>query len=160
MVVGVTDALTALKSASDLVKALVELRDVSLVNSKALELQRQILAAHEGALAAQDAKALLHKRVAELEAEVMRFETWETEKQRYELHKLPPGILIYRTKLGMEGAEPAHEICANCYQKRVKSLLHIVSSGNGRTHWKCHECGFDELSGTPEPWPHRGPRLV
>lgn len=103
MVVGVTDALTALKSASDLVKALVELRDVSLVNSKALELQRQILAAHEGALAAQDAKALLHKRVAELEAEIMRFETWETEKAALRASQTAPRYPHLQNKAGHGG---------------------------------------------------------
>jgi hypothetical protein len=147
MVVGVTDALSALKSAGELVKTLMDLRDVSIVQSKAIELQREIFTAQQGALASQESQLALLKRVSDLERELMRFENWEAEKQRYQLETLPPGIHMYRLKQGMEHGEPPHKICANCYNKGVKSLLHISSQGSGLTEWKCHACGFKEDSG-------------
>lgn len=96
---------------------------------------------------AQQHHALLVKRITDLEQQLMKFENWETEKQRYELVKLEPGIFLRRVKVGMENGEPAHEICANCYDNGKKSLLHNLGHVNGLTHWKCHSCGFDERSG-------------
>jgi hypothetical protein len=82
---------------------------------------------------AQLHEAFLIERIRELEKKLMQFENWEAEKQRYELVKLDPGILIRRLKAGMENGEPPHEICANCHDAGKKSLLHNTGHSYGLT---------------------------
>lgn len=133
--------LNAIKSALDIAKGMFDMKNEAEINSAVIAIQRQLLEANS-------AYSALTSRIRELEEESVRMKNWEAEKQRYELKQLPPGILVYTTKQGMEGAEPTHNICANCYNKNVKSLLHNLGSGNGLTKWKCYGCGFEEHSGT------------
>lgn len=140
--------LGSLKAAADILKGLNAAHTQAAINEVKISLQGHIFEAREALSAAQEAQATALGRVRELEMEIVQLKDWEAEKQRYQLEKLPPGILIRRLKPGMENGEPPHEICANCYNKDVKSLLHVTGQGNGRTHWKCHSCGFDERSGT------------
>lgn len=143
---------SAFKTMLDMAKALKDLDTATARNSAVIELQEKILAA-------QTEYAALTERVSYLEEEVARFENWEAEKQRYQLEELPPGIFVYALKKGMERGEPPHKICANCYQKGLKSLLHNLGQNNGLTHWKCHGCGFDERTGRfIAPKIDRGPR--
>lgn len=144
--------LGAFKTMMDMAKGLKDINDAAVRNTAVIELTEKIMAA-------QSAQATLIAEIGKLEQELMRFETWESEKKRYELHKLPPGILIYRLKTGMENGDPAHEICADCYGKGIKSFLHNTGTHNGRTHWKCHSCGFAEQTGPFNPPPvNRGGR--
>lgn len=148
MVDGVGLALASIKSAADMAKTLVELRDITKVREITIDLQGQIAAAQSLAIAAQREQTAFIGEIDNLKKQIVKFENWESEKQRYHLQELPPGIFVYTLKQGMENGEPSHNICANCYNKGVKSLLHITSRNSGRTHWKCHSCGFDEVSGT------------
>lgn len=136
--------LSAIKTALDIAKGMLDMKNEAEINSAVIDIQRQLLEANA-------AYSALTSRIRELEEESMRMKNWEGEKQRYQLTELPPGIFAYVIKPGMEGAEPVHHICANCYNKNVKSLLHNLGSSNGLTRWKCHECGFDEQSGKSTP---------
>ncbi len=93
--------ISAFKTMFDMAKALKDMDTASSRNGAVIDLQEKILAA-------QAAYATLTTRVGELEREVTRFESWEVEKQRYQLEQLPPGILMYRLKAGMENGEPEH----------------------------------------------------
>lgn len=143
------EAITGLgtfKTMLDMAKGLKDINDAAIRNTAIVELTEKIIAA-------QAAQTALITRVGELEKELVRFENWETEKQRYEMETLPPGIHMYRLKAGMENGEPPHKVCADCYNKGVKSLLHNTGTFNGQTHWKCHSCGFDETTGSFVPPP-------
>jgi ribosomal protein L37AE/L43A len=132
------------KTMLDMAKGLKDINDAAVRNTAVIELTEKIISA-------QAVQTALVARVGELEKDLVRFETWETEKERYQLRELPPGIFVRALKSGMENGEPPHHVCADCYNKGVKSLLHVTGQGNGRTHWKCHSCGFNEHSGTFTP---------
>jgi hypothetical protein len=108
--------LSAFKAMLDLAKGLKDINDSTARNAVAIELQEKILAAH-----AQ--QAALVEKVGELEKVVARFETWEREKQRYRLKELVPGLFAYALKRTETNGEPAHALCANCYERGVKSIL-------------------------------------
>lgn len=150
MVDGIGLALGSLKSASEAAKALIELRDTAKIGQATIELQGKIAAAQQLALAAQQEQAALISQIDDLKKQVVQFEDWEREKQRYEMETLPPGIHMYRLKAGMENGEPPHKICADCYNNRKKSLLHVKSQFKGVTHWQCNSCVFSEKSGRAE----------
>jgi hypothetical protein len=125
---------SALKTAFDMAKALKDIDDRTRRNDAVIELQEKILGA-------QTSQAVMIQQVGELEKEVAALKAWDADKQRYELKDLWKGFFAFIPKQGMENGEPPHAICANCYQKGLKSFLQ--SSGHPVVHdrsWDCHAC--------------------
>jgi hypothetical protein len=97
----------------------------------------RLIEAQSSVLTAQEERTTLLQRVGDLEKQIAEMETWETEKQRYELKDAGMGALAYTVKSGMEAGVPPHSICANCYENRQKSIL------SGSNVLVCHRCGSD-----------------
>ena len=74
--------LSPLKTASGLVREVIEVRDTVKFGDVVIKLQGQIMAAQQGALSATE-------RIRELEAQVAGFEAWDAEKQRTHSKMLP-----------------------------------------------------------------------
>lgn len=135
-------AMTSLQTAAKLGKAMMDLRDASAIQSKVLDLMGQIYSAQENALAAQSEQFDLLSSVRKLEQHIADLENWNTEKERYELKRYENGVFTYAVKPTVQSDEPPHELCANCYSQRIKSILH-------QEHWQpmrcvvlcCHRCG-------------------
>jgi hypothetical protein len=135
----IAGAVVSLKSAGEIAKSLLTLRDGSMLQGKVIELQAEILSAQEGTLAAQSAQFALLERIRELEAEVAKVKAWDAEKQRYQLADVGLGSLAYVLKPEAQGTEPAHAICANCYQHQNKSILQ-KDLERGFEVVQCHTC--------------------
>src|ERR1700691_5304381 len=125
-----TALFTSLKAITDLAKLLIDSRDAGVVRAKAIELQREIIAAQASTLTAQASQFALLDRVRELEKQVTDLKAWEAEKQKYELKDLRPspfpdrsGAPAYALKKDAGTPEPFHLICPNCYQDGRKSIL-------------------------------------
>ena len=90
-------------------------------------------------------QAELAERIRELEEKVAGFETWNAEKQRYELKPFGHGF-AYMLKPEMQGSEPQHQLCPNCYSRGKKSFLAKVPSNQARVAlgmgntFMCPEC--------------------
>ncbi len=143
----VSELITGLglfKSMLDMAKGLKDMNDAAVRNAAVIELQEKILSAREQ-------QAALLERISELEEGVARFETWEAEKQRYELKKLHPGVLVYVVKEAVRGSEPEHYLCANCYERGKKRFLHSGGVSEGIERLKCHECNTELIVGEPAP---------
>jgi hypothetical protein len=152
-------ALTSLKVASEIAKALKGVRDLSLVQSKVIELQGEILSAQSSAFAAQEAQASLLKRIGQLEQEVTDFKAWDAEKQRYQLTELRPGAFAYSLKPDAGGSEPPHCLCANCYAQGHKAILQEEKVQSGWA-WvlRCNRCKAEV--GIPRKEPLPGPIIL
>jgi rubrerythrin len=126
--------LSAIKTAFDIAKGLKDIDNATSRNAAVIELQEKILAARE-------AQSALLDRVGTLEKEVARFETWEREKQRYELKSLGWGAFARMLKKTERGTEPPHWICTNCYEHgHIATLQHgHLKKGEGLT-WFCPAC--------------------
>jgi hypothetical protein len=96
--------LNALKSAFDMLRGFKDVHDATERDRVVLDLQRVILTA-------QEEQSKLLDRIRELEKELGRFETWEREKQRYELKQIGFGAFAYMLKESERGTEPATWIC-------------------------------------------------
>jgi hypothetical protein len=140
--VGSIASLTgSLKAASDIAKAMITLRDAEAFQAKAIELNREIMSAQSGALAAYANQAALFKRVSDLEKRLAEFEAWEREKSRYQLTQSRAGMFCYVLKEEARGAEPMHRLCASCYQKGEKSILHRWTTyDSGNVDFRCMRC--------------------
>jgi outer membrane murein-binding lipoprotein Lpp len=135
-------AMSSLKSAYDLSKAMISIHDTKILNAKVIELQGVILAAQSDTMAAQSDQSAALERVRELEKRVADLEAWDAEKQRYELKQVSGfGTFARVLKPEMAAAEPAHSICAACYDSGKKSVLQAMPKLEmGRRMHLCPEC--------------------
>lgn len=141
MVDGLGMALSSLKSASDLAKSLIELRDAAKIGEVSIELNGKIAAAQQLAISAQHEQAALVSEINNLKKQIVGYEDWAAEQKRYQLHDFGSGTFAYILKEGMENGEPPHNICANCYQKSQKSILqNRGGTYDGREFYDCPKC--------------------
>lgn len=96
----IASAIGALKAAGDIAKSLIGLRDAALVESKIIDLRRELLAALDGALSAKADQLALLERIGHLEAGAMKHQTWLSEKDRFKLTDFGSGTLAYVLKEG------------------------------------------------------------
>ncbi|HXY21957.1 MAG TPA: hypothetical protein VEI29_04690, partial [Burkholderiaceae bacterium] len=132
--------ITGLKFAGDLAKSLLELKTMAEVQGKVIELQSAILSAQSSALSANADQAAMIEEIRALKEEIARVKAWETEKQRYELKSPFPGSAVYALKKSMSRGEPAHYICANCYEQGKRSILQNARDKEAWTAFACSSC--------------------
>lgn len=132
--------LGAFKTAFDAAKALKDINDVAIRNAAVVELQEKILAA-------QQAQTTLIEEIRNLEKKVAAFETWEAEKQRYQLTDFGGSTFAFLLKPDSANGEPPHRICASCYQKGKKSILQFVDHSDGQDIYDCFECAKRQTFG-------------
>ena len=116
-------ALTGINTAVNISSGLVQLVKGTKAQDEVIKLNTQILAAQTSALAANADQFALLQRVRQLETDIAHMKNWEAEKARYELHRFATGSFAYALKPSMSAGEPAHMLCANCYQQEKKRIL-------------------------------------
>jgi len=136
----ITGAFGGLKTAAELTQGLLALKTDAAVSAKVIELNGVISGVQQQLFTAQADYSTLSSRIRELEAEVANFKNWEEEKQRYQLHQLAPGTLVYRVKPTMQGSEPNHDLCPNCYEHGVKAILQYSGYEKGHKSFSCPRC--------------------
>ena len=132
-------AATSLRSVAQAAQALTALRDEPTIAAQVMALNSAVVEAYSRALAAQTAALAQAGRIQELEERIERLERWEREKQRYELTRLNPGVLVYSLKPSKANGEPRHDICARCYEDGIKSILQPEPSAAG-VKLRCARC--------------------
>jgi hypothetical protein len=142
---------TSLNTAVNIAKAMVDVRDATVIQGKVFELQRAILEAQQSVFAANAERSALIEEVREAKAQIARLEAWEEEKQRYQLQDAGKGSLAYAVKEDVRGLEPFHHICAACYQHGRKSILQPDTDGFGRLLF-CAECKIKLSIGIIKSW--------
>jgi hypothetical protein len=132
---------TSLRAAVEIMKAMNDISDdINLIPTKIFELTREIMSAQACALAVQSEQFDLLQSKRDLEEEIVRLKAWSTEKYRYELKNVAPGAMAYVVKANMQGSEPTHWICANCFQSGKKRFLNESHSDLHFVYHKCQEC--------------------
>lgn len=128
----IASAVQSLNAAGELVKGFVELKTTADRQAKVIELQRIILGAQASALSAQSDQLSMLEQIRALKEEVAKVKAWETEKQRYELHKTSAGSFTYALKQEAQDSELPHHICTACYQEGKKSILQRIPRNTAR----------------------------
>jgi hypothetical protein len=137
MISEIIAAIQSAKVLNDLVKAARELKNYNEFVAAVSEVSSKLIDAQAAALTALDRQLSLTNRVSELEKDIMELKNWESEAKRYQLERVPSGFFAYVLKRGMEMGEPPHELCANCFQKRQKSIIQYDFSFSC---YVCHNC--------------------
>jgi hypothetical protein len=134
-------AVTGIRSAFDITKAMVGLRDVEAFRAKSIELQGVVLEALEKSIEARESYATQNDRVRALEAEVSRLKAWDAEKQRYGLKSIGQGTVAYILKPDARSGETPHWLCPNCFAKGEKAFLQNTGRLEGsRLIVRCNNC--------------------
>jgi hypothetical protein len=141
MDMGAISAIAAsLNTAANIAKAMKDLHDASIVQGKVIELQGAILEAQQSLFSANQERAALVEKISSAEKKITELEAWSAEKQRYQLTNIGDGTFAYALKAGVSNGEPAHYICANCYEQSKKSVLHHMHSPGGMHVVSCPGC--------------------
>src|SRR6266446_1373235 len=146
MVAEIYAGLGAVKAAFDIAKGLKDINDGTIRNTAIIELQEKILSA-------QIAQSALVDRIRELEKEVADFETWDAEKEKYELKAVPRDGFAYMLKREARGSEPPHWLCTQCFQARKRSIMQRLPSHATRDNtFKCPACPTSFLAYGSPAW--------
>ena len=132
--------VSPLKTAGETLQKLIELRDLAKFGKPLGELYAQVISAQQGAVAAQTEQFALLERVRQLEKQIADMDTWNCEKQKYELKEVYSGAFAYALKDRGEGTEPPHWICAACYQKGQKRIIQKGAADLGLWLYVCPSC--------------------
>jgi hypothetical protein len=127
--------LSSIQAALAITKTISDARNTSNLLSVKLELQGFLLEA-------QEAQAALVAEKRQLEERVRALETWDEEKQRYELQTAGHSEgFVYGLKAEAQGSEPDHKLCAHCYEHGKKRLLqpHTIPEGRAQV-LMCGDC--------------------
>jgi hypothetical protein len=144
-------AAGALKTAFDISKTALELRDATVMHGKIIEMQREIGSALASAIQAQTDQMAMLKQVQALEEEIASLKAWDTEKERYELKPIGYGTVAYMLKEPMRGSEPPHWLCPNCYTHGKKAFLQNTGKTSGQN--TLYACGVCQTGIGTERWP-------
>lgn len=140
MIDWIAGAYGGIKAATDITQSMLTLKTDAAVTTKVVELNGVLLGLQTQLNTAHAEHSALTSRIGELEAEIAQFKSWENEKQRYALHQTKAGGLVYRIKPAMQGSEPPHDLCAQCYQEGIKSILQPAPDADWHQMLVCHRC--------------------
>ena len=115
--------ITAVNHTANIAKAVIGTRDAAKIALLQLEFSTALLDLQEKQLAVTQAQEALLDEIKSLKQQLAAYEQWKEESQRYQLHELKPGILVYVLKPEHAAAEPKHWLCAGCYNNGKKSIL-------------------------------------
>ena len=146
-VAGVASSLNAIRQITE---AMIGVRDGTMLQAKAIELNGIILSAQQHALAANLAQMTLLEEKRDLEKRLTDLEAWDAEKKRYKLTDYGGGTFAYALRPEAAEGEPAHRLCAGCYQKGHKSILQfIMTTVNRQDRHTCPSCKTEFNFGMP-----------
>jgi len=111
-------------------------KDEAERNKLLLEFQKSVIAANFQLATLQQEISALKQTNDELKREAARKEDWASESQRYVLHDVSDGLVVYALKQSMSNGEPPHYLCANCFNDSKKTILfagHLPGSNRVET---------------------------
>ncbi len=123
MIEHLPQAMTSLNAASNILSALIGLRDFAKYATQLNELHSNIIKANSIIISEQQAHLELTAKIQELEKECMRLKDWSTEKERYTRKQIARGIFAFAENDSMAPLQETHKFCCNCFEKTIKSTL-------------------------------------
>jgi|SRR6185437_261559 len=148
-------AVTGIRAALDITKAMIGLRDAEAFRAKSIELQGVVLDAFDKAIEAREAYLAQADRIRALETEVADLKAWDAEKQKYELKSVGHGVVARILKPEARGTETPHWLCPACFEHSKKSyLLSANKVERGRLLARCNTCDLTMAIGMDmAKWP-------
>lgn len=131
-IASIAGALGAVTQSYQLLKAAVDLRDFVKAETAMVDLLGKVNMALVAANAAQEEISEKRREIQRLNDEITTLRDWASEAKKYSLVERVPGVFVYRRTEDSADAQPMHDICANCYGDRKKSVLQLQHVDFGR----------------------------
>lgn len=144
-------ALTSLNAINTLLSSAIGVRDEAKRLTASGEALSKLAEAHGKLLSMQIAatdsntqheSVLREKR--DLEEKIRDLEHQKQDFERYDLHELSPGVLVYRLRPVEQSVEPMHFLCSRCRNEGKKSILARIETALKISH-TCPSCEVDYL---------------
>ena len=132
--------LAAVSSAKDFASFLIGRKIDAAVTERAIELQNSIIALQSGLLEMQAQLQVLSTKNRDLEVLLAAAQDWKTEDEAHQLISVAKGVHVMAPKAPTSDPRTPVWFCANCWQKRFKSVLQHQSQDYGGTYYYCPNC--------------------
>jgi hypothetical protein len=132
--------LSAISAAKDFAALIIGRKIDAAVTDKAIELQNAIIALQSGILEMQAQIQALSQQNRELATLVERAAQWAVEEDKHELATIAKGVHVVVRKTGTPSTKGSPWYCANCWQKRFKSVFQYETQNYGGTQYYCPNC--------------------
>ena len=143
----IASLFTSAKVAYDIAKGISSIKTEVERNEAIAEILRVLISVEHDALVMQNDHSLLLREKDDLLREkddlikkISEFEKWNETETQYELKSIAPGIFVFSYKETSQTTEPAHWLCANCYNDRKKSVIQLDHVSATGSHYVCHKC--------------------
>ncbi len=140
MLIEITQALSSLKTISDLTTLIFKTTVDSNVTQKAIELQSAIISLQSAITSIQAQNYDLLQENHSLKQRLIDLERWDTEAQKYHLQKVADGVFVYASNQEQADTGPEHWLCVHCYGKKQKSILQRKQKTLDGTSYLCPNC--------------------
>ena len=148
----ITGVAGALKTAIDLGKGALEIRDTTKLQSIVIAMNDQLLNAQQSLFTHNAELLALQQQYFEATQKLREAEETLAERGSYSLFELVPGNFAYRLHIPPEASapgaeltsEPMHYVCQQCFDGpgKLKRVLKFTPKGSGTYgHWTCPGCG-------------------
>ena len=136
MAIEFSKAISLLSTITGAAKRLSDAREEVKVNEVAIQLQGIVLDLQSEVIMIQSDYQNILRSKDDLEKKLVEQENWDNERTRYRLEKTGGGNFVYALNVNKNDVEPAHWLCANCYQEKKKSII----QRNPYPKWLCPRC--------------------
>ena len=153
MLAEIASALGAIKTGSDIAREVASAPSLDDARQRTSELFGAMAEIQHRLAAMQLAYVSLLEERDALARELEEHRQARLERERYMLHALPQGGLVYRFRASRQSGGVPHDLCVHCYEGGVRSIL----QPNG-SHLVCPICKTKLRAkvGETAPAPRRG----
>jgi hypothetical protein len=147
--------MSPLNAAGETLQKFIEVRDLAKFGDTFRKMHGEVLAAMQSAVAANTREAALLHQIRELEEKVRSFETWNTEKNHYEMKALRAGVYAYMLKRSERSIQPPHWVCINCYNNgKISPFQWTAHSAQGHRVFQYSDprCKAEIAAGSEPRW--------
>ncbi|BBL75465.1 hypothetical protein [Methylomagnum ishizawai] len=116
-------ALQSAKVISEWLAANKSLRNYNELESAIADITSKLVSSNQALVSSLEKQKALSDRISALEKYIADIDDFQRQIERYTLHTLATGALVYILKPGMENNEPPHYLCNNCVENKKLSKL-------------------------------------
>jgi hypothetical protein len=154
MIATISSALGSLKTALELAKTAVAVRDdnkiaeaTQLLNDRIIDVQNAALHLQEKLSTQREDIEALKDEKRELSAKIAELEQRKAERGQYKLHELSPNVFVLASIETGQGGTPAHYLCQPCMDNKAQKVILQAHSSHGKRYAKCTVCGVPYFTG-------------
>jgi hypothetical protein len=136
----ITAAISSVKTATTIVKGLINLSKDVAVKQKAAELLGVILSLQNGLSSLRSDYDQLLESKRGVEKQLKEFYNWSETESRYKLEEVHTSIFVYSPKESKKRKQPIHWLCTNCWEDRKKSILQCDYKHSKGASYTCPRC--------------------